>query len=338
MIAWLKLSDAQRKASIQQTADNLAMQAKAVEKDWWVTLTLKVLFNSKYAEHLLFKGGTSLSKGWKLVERFSEDIDIALAAEAFGLTHHENPSKTFVEKLKKKGCEFASNELKQELEFQFAAIGVPKGMIMIDAAPVKPDRPDTDPQTLFVRYPSLFDSSSYLREFVQIEVSVRSMKEPFSKVKIQSLLNEYFPNEAAYPETPFDVVTVEAQRTFLEKAFLLHEEFSRPDKAKIRAERMSRHLYDLERMMDSSVSVEALSNDKLYNAIILHRKNYSRLSWVDYATLERHTISFLPPQEFIELYRIDYEMMKEQMIYGEAIEFDLLMKRLNTLLERFRGK
>lgn len=76
MIGWLKLNEEQRKASLEQAAVKAGMQVKAVEKDWWVTLTLKTLFNSKHSEHLLFKGGTSLSKGWKLVERFSEDIDL----------------------------------------------------------------------------------------------------------------------------------------------------------------------------------------------------------------------------------------------------------------------
>ena len=336
MIEWLRLADAQRKLTLGQAAQSLVMQAKAVEKDWWVTLALKVIFNSKYSEHLLFKGGTSLSKGWKLVERFSEDIDIALAAEAFGITHQENPSKTFVEKLKKKGCEFTSNELKKELELQFVAIGVPGGMISVEAAPVKSNMPDTDPQTLFVKYPSLFDTNSYLAEQVKIEVSVRSMKEPFSKVKIQSMLSEYFPNEG-YPEPPFDVLAVEAQRTFLEKIFLLHEEFLKPNRSKIRSERMSRHLYDLERMMDSDAGIQALSNDKLYRAVIMHRQNYSRLSWVDYTTLERDKVSFLPPKEFMELYEKDYKVMKEEMIYGEAVGFDLLIGRLNILQERIRG-
>lgn len=336
MIDWLKLSEEQRKISLQQAARIAGLtQIKAVEKDWWVTLSLKALFNSKYSGHMLFKGGTSLSKCWKLIERFSEDIDIALAAEAFGLTNQENPSKTFVEKLRKKGCEFTSNELKKDLEFQFIALGVPEGMISIEAAPINPKMPDTDPQTLYVKYPSLFDVNPYLAEQVKIEVSVRSMKEPFSKSKIQSILNEYFPNPA-YNETPFDVVAVEAHRTFLEKAFLLHEEFLRPDKMKIRSERMSRHLYDLERMMDNAAGADALSDDELYSAIIRHRENYARLSWVDYTTLLRDKVSFLPPKEFIESYRKDYEVMKEQMIYGATPAFDELIERLNTLLKRFR--
>ncbi|MEP7080911.1 MAG: nucleotidyl transferase AbiEii/AbiGii toxin family protein [Ginsengibacter sp.] len=78
MTGWLNLTDEQRRISIDQAAIRSGITAKAIEKDWWVTLTLKALFETPYAEYFIFKGGTSLSKGWKLIERFSEVIDIAL--------------------------------------------------------------------------------------------------------------------------------------------------------------------------------------------------------------------------------------------------------------------
>lgn len=337
MTDWLKLNNEQRRASLEQAALNAGMQVKAVEKDWWVTLTLKALFTSKYKDYMIFKGGTSLSKCWKLIERFSEDIDIGLDSSAFGIKYKENPTGRFVKQLKKAGCDFTSNELKADLEKQFKALGVSKGIIKIEAAPVRTDMPDTDPQTLFVHYPSLFDADKYMADVVKIEVSVRSMKEPFSIVPVQSLLTEYFPN-AAYPETPFGVTVVDPHRTFLEKMFLLHEEFIRPDTSKIRSERMSRHLYDLERMMDKDAGIKALADSELYVAIIKHRESYSRLSWVDYSTHGKDTIYFLPPPPFTAAYNKDYETMQMVMIYGESPSFDNLIKRLNELLERFRTK
>ena len=71
MISWLQLTDEQRKTSVDQASLQSGITAKAIEKDWWVTLTLKALFESAFAKHLVFKGGTSLSKCWKLIERFS---------------------------------------------------------------------------------------------------------------------------------------------------------------------------------------------------------------------------------------------------------------------------
>ena len=82
MIAWLSLNDEQRRITLEQASIRSGIQPKAIEKDWWVTLSLKALFSSEYAQYCIFKGGTSLSKGWKLIQRFSEDIDIALDPEA----------------------------------------------------------------------------------------------------------------------------------------------------------------------------------------------------------------------------------------------------------------
>lgn len=337
MTEWLKLSEQNQKSLLEQIEYTEGIPAKAVEKDLWVTLALKALFTSKYKDYLIFKGGTSLSKCWKLIERFSEDIDIILDSEAFGMKYEENPSNTYIKRLKRAGCEFTSNELKQELEKQFVKLGVPAPMIKVDAEPVKEDMPDTDPQTLLIYYPSLFESHEYLTDVVKIEVSVRSLKEPKATINVQSLLSEF--SRSAYTEVPFEVLAVEPQRTFLEKIFLLHEEFQKPDIAKVRSQRMSRHLYDLERMMDKDAGSNAMANVELYETIIKHRSTYSKLQGIDYNLHKRETISFIPPVHVIEAYNKDYETMRAVMIYGDdAPNFEDLIKRLNVLLERFRNK
>lgn len=337
MISWLQLTDEQRKTSVGQASLQTGISAKAIEKDWWVTFTLKALFQSVYAEYLVFKGGTSLSKCWKLIERFSEDIDIALDPEAFEMRYVENPTKGHIERLKRKGCAFTSTKLKTELEKQFINLGLAKGSIKIEAEPIPVKFPDTDPQTLHVKYRSLYDGNDYIADEVKIEVSVRSLKNPFATKPVESILHETFPNPA-YAETPFPVAVVEPGKTFLEKVFLLHEEFLKPDIAKIRAERMSRHLYDLSKMINTEVEQAALSDDELYNRLIKHRKWYSRLSWIDYETLKPVTLSFLPTAEVIETYRQDYKKMQEQMIYGDADDFNILIEKLNELQEKFRRK
>ncbi|HUC81917.1 MAG TPA: nucleotidyl transferase AbiEii/AbiGii toxin family protein [Flavisolibacter sp.] len=93
MIGWLQLTDDQRRTTLSQAASQSGIQAKAIEKDWWVTLTLKALFTSAYASHMVFKGGTSLSKCWQLINRFSEDIDIALDPAAFNMEYVEVPQR-----------------------------------------------------------------------------------------------------------------------------------------------------------------------------------------------------------------------------------------------------
>lgn len=247
MVQWLQLSDEQRRTTIEQASVNSGITSKAIEKDWWVTLVLKAIFQTPYANHLLFKGGTSLSKSWKLIERFSEDIDIAIDREYLGFGGKLTVSQ--IKRLKRKACTFTSTTLKYALEQELIQLGVPPEMVTVSAADVPANRPDTDPQELRVVYPSLYDPISYIADSVKIEVGARSLKEPWSTRSIQSLLSEYFDN-TMYTEIPFSVPTVEPVRTFLEKAFLLHEEFSKAAE-NIRHIRMSRHLYDLERLMDT---------------------------------------------------------------------------------------
>lgn len=333
MIAWLKLTDEQRKTSLEQAAQNSGINNKAIEKDWWVTLTLKALFQSQYNEHLVFKGGTSLSKCWKLIERFSEDIDIGLSPEAIGMEYKTSPTGTFVQNLKKKGCAFVSNDLKSELEKQFKTMGIAEGLIKIEANELPADHPDTDPQTLYIHYKSLFDPNPYLADSVKIEVSVRSLKDPFASCTVRSLLNEHFPNKA-YEEEAFAVNATEAHRTFLEKLFLLHEEFAKTDQEKIRYNRMSRHLYDLERMMDKEPEPRVIADTEFFQTILHHRKHYTPVRGLDYEALTLNTLEFIPPDFISKRYEDDYAIMREQMIYGEVPEFKGLINRMMELKER----
>jgi hypothetical protein len=338
MIGWLlNLTDEQRRETLAQAAQESGMRAEVVEKDWWVTLTLKALFSTPYAQHMVFKGGTSLSKCWHLITRFSEDIDIALSPEAFEMKYEETPSKGYVKKLKRKGCAFTSNELKNAVENRLLALGVPEGMLTITAAPVPEDFPDTDPQTIFIKYPSLYDPLAYIPDSVKIEVSVRSLNTPHTQRNIQSVLNEFFP-QPVYGETPFPVSVVEARKTFLEKAFLLHEEFKKPDRSRIRAERMSRHIYDLASMAHTEIELAALADHKLYEELITHRKWYTGYTYLDYESLGHSLIEFVLPDDLKEVYRKDYQTMQEQMIYGDTKGFDELLETLNLLQRRFRLK
>ena len=337
MINWLSLNDEQRKASIAEVEYNTGIIAKAIEKDWWVTLTLKALFQCAYAKHMVFKGGTSLSKCWKLISRFSEDIDIGLAPEAFTMKYEKNPSKSYVEKLKRAGCVFTSTTLKTELEAQFKSLGLPADTVSIVADPIPEERPDTDPQTLHVKYKSLYDPNPYIADEVKIEVSVRSLLAPYSQVAVQSMLTLENPSEA-YPEIPFLIDAVVPRKTFLEKVFLLHEEFGKPDTTRIRSERMSRHLYDLVSMMDTEIEKQALTDHELYDSIIAHRESYQRIPWVNYQTLGHKTIAFLPPEDLTDLYKKDYQTMQEQMIYNQSPTYDQLIERLTRLQEKFRNK
>lgn len=335
MIGWLSLTDVQRRASLEQASVRSGIMAKAIEKDWWVTLSLKALFQTEFAKFCIFKGGTSLSKGWKLIERFSEDIDIALDPAAFGMEYVKAPTHSYVKKLKRAGCQFTSTTLKDAIANSFVNLGITNAIeIVVDE--VLPHLPDKDPQTLFIRYTSLYDPHPYLADEVKMEFSVRSLKEPFANVSIQSLLNEFFPNPI-YSEVPFEVVAVEPRKTLLEKAFLLHEKFSFGYPEAIKDDRQSRHIYDLVQLMESPAGEEALTDTSLYNTLLEHRRHYVRLSGLDYDTLKKTTLNFVPSIESVLLYfQDDYATMQGSMIYGNSHSFEDLLLRLKILNGKFR--
>lgn len=333
MTEWLKLSNEDRLISLQQANIKSGISAKVIEKDWWVTLVLKAIFEGNHATHLSFKGGTSLSKAWHLIERFSEDIDLAIDRQFLGFT--DPLSKSAVKRLKRAACEFTSNDLKAHLEQRLSDLGVSSGVITVTAEPVREDFPDTDPQVLWIDYPPLLDKVDYLPDRVKLEVSARSLNEPSAERPIISLLGEYMPGFPWSGES-FMVPTVEPKRTFMEKAFLLHEEFLRPVD-KIVYLRMSRHLSDLERLMDTDHASAALADFKYYEAIVEHRRQLIFKTGVNYDTHYPATINFIPPEGILAAFEQDYILMKEQMFYGDNHKtFALIIERLKELLDVFK--
>ena len=338
MIGWLhKLDDDARRTSLNQASIKSGITPKAIEKDWWVTLVLQLLFSSKHAPYFAFKGGTSLSKGWGIIDRFSEDIDIALSSEAFGKEYIENPTKTFVEQLRRAGCLFTSKEITDELKNQFVKIQIPEHHYSIEAEAVPADMPDTDPQTIYVNYTSLFDPNPYLPDRVKIEFSVRSQREPNDSRKMQTLLNHYFPNEI-YGAEAFPVTTIQPDRTLIEKILLLHEEYNREDESKMRTYRMSRHYYDLFRINLLPEYSKALSDKQFIDDIIEHRKSYSRLRHFDYSTLCIGNISIIPSTPILTALQNDYEDMTKEMMYGQVPTFSEMMETAKNIQDRFNQK
>ncbi len=334
MTEWLKLSDEDRLISIQQASAKSGIATKVIEKDWWVTLVLKALFQLEFTPYLSFKGGTSLSKGWGLIGRFSEDIDLAIERGFLGFG--EELTKSAVKRLKRTACEFTSTALKDTLAKELLALDVPEDAFEITADPVPETLKDTvDPQTLRIAYRPLIGPVQYIDDHVKVEVSARSLNEPAVERLIHSLLGEYMPG-FTWSGEPFPVPTVEPKRTFMEKAFLLHENFLQPAE-KIGYHRMSRHLYDLERLMDTEHASTALADPSYYQKIVAHRRQFIFKSGVDYDTHQPDTIHFLPPATVQKAFKEDYLLMREQMIYDpESKSFAVIIERLTVMLEYFR--
>ena len=270
------LNNEQKLSVLNQVNVKNGQDLQTIEKDWWVTQVLRVLFSQPYAEHLSFKGGTSLSKAWNIIERFSEDIDIAISREFLGFAGELSRTQVS-DKLRRAACSFVREKMQNDVREGLIAMGITpeKFSVHVNITPVS----TTDPEVIYVDYQSALPNSEYIAHTVKVEVGGRSMFEPLQSVMLSSIIDETFPN-AAFVESPFAVSVVRPERTFLEKVMLLHEEFAKP-MAEVRTERMSRHLYDLERMLHTDIAERALNDEKLYRAVVEHRRKFVNLKGFD---------------------------------------------------------
>lgn len=336
MKLWLNNTIEDRLYMLQKAAkDHPGINQLAIEKDWWVMVTLKALFKTTCADSLIFKGGTSLSKGFQIIERFSEDIDLAISHSFFGI---DKTSKSQREKLRKMARVFVHDTLSSELDARLQEMGVSGYQIenvthQLDKdGNLKAIDSDKDPTVILLHYDSVVEGSvDYIPPRVKIEISCLSMDEPTEVREIQSYIADSFKEE---DETLASIRTVLPSRTFLEKIFLLAEEFQ---KDKPRHVRMSRHLYDLERLMDSEYGCKALADRGLYDAIVEHRRTYYALKYVDYDKHDPQAICFVPPVDVQELWAADYADMKRYFIYGSSLPFEQLISRIKELQERVRN-
>jgi len=332
-VEFLKLQEQERAEVFRQINKKVNLNEVAVEKDWWVTAVLRALFALPYAENLSFKGGTSLSKCYNLIERFSEDVDIAINREFFGFLGDTFTIKQISKNLRKATCKFIRNDLQFDLVRQMEADGIPADLfsVKMNITPVT----TIDPEKVFVEYKSVFNASPYIKNTVILEIGGRSMKEPLKKVEIQSFVDKHF-TQANFAEKSFEVNSVVPERTFLEKVCLLHEEFSKVNE-QVRVERMSRHIYDLAKMIDTPIADNALKNKDLFQSIIAHRRMFIALKDFDYETLNPTTINIIPPDSIIDLWKEDYEKMQRTMIFKETLIFDEVISKITKLNKKIRG-
>jgi predicted nucleotidyltransferase component of viral defense system len=326
----LKLPEQERAEVFRQIRNKIGLNEVAAEKDAWVTAVLRALFSLPYAESISFKGGTSLSKCWNLIQRFSEDVDIAINREYFGFQGETFTIREISKKMRKACCKFCRNTLQYDLTKQMIADGIPANLFSISMNIT--DVTTIDPEKIFIEYKSVFNEISYIKNTVILEINGRSMKDPLEKVEIQSFIDEIFP-QTVFAEKPFEINVVAPERTFLEKVCLLHEEFAKKDQEKIRVNRMSRHLYDITQMLDTPIAEKALTNTNLYKHIIAHRRMFQAMKDFDYDTLFPDKINIIPPESVISKWEDDYERM-QAMIYGESPSFATMIDKIKQLNER----
>ncbi|WP_212123036.1 nucleotidyl transferase AbiEii/AbiGii toxin family protein [Bacteroides pyogenes] len=327
---YFQLSNEQQQMVLTQAANKTGLPVQAVEKDLWVTVVLQMVFTLPVGNHLVFKGGTSLSKVWKVIRRFSEDIDLAIDPSIWGF--EGNLTKKQIKRLRKASSIFVRDELCQSLQEAITETGMGK-WLQVEADPDgEGDGTYPEPRVIHIRYQSLFDEDlPYLHSEVKLEVGARSLLEPTAEAAVTSVLEDALPISTTVKQVM--IPTALAEKTFLEKAFLLHELFS--SQSSKEANRNSRHLYDLAQMMNTDIAARAIANDELWNTIHHHRELFTSMGGVDYTPDIRKRIRLLPPDDVIDNWRKDYKDMQSSMIYGGKTTFEELMRKVEELENMF---
>jgi len=337
MDTFVQLKPEDRRTAFVQAAAARQLSPEIVEKDFWVCWTLKELFGlPAIGEHLIFKGGTSLSKVFKVIERFSEDIDVSIDRAFLGFGGVNEPEaggsnkekQRRIEALKAACQEKIANELKPALE-QVIGTKLRKD----DTWRLRPDTTDPDQQTLLFDYPSAMPTAgaSYVRQMVKIEMGARADHWPCEARSVTPYVAEEFPH--AFQKSICAVKVLSVERTFWEKATILHAEYHRPaDKAM--PERFSRHYCDFYEMIRRSVDASAVAKLDLLARVAQHKSLFFRTSWAHYAEAVQGSLRIMPPEHRVKALREDYSKM-QQMFFGEPPGFDDILALLRQWESEF---
>ncbi|MBX2923340.1 MAG: nucleotidyl transferase AbiEii/AbiGii toxin family protein [Chitinophagaceae bacterium] len=239
--------------------------------------------------------------------------------------------QTGYQKLRRKSFQFITEVFTEELKNKFAELGFKDVTIKYREV----ENHDQDPLIIEIYYNKLTETDAYLKPGILVEVGCRSLKEPFTQRTFGTFVSEIY-KDNPFIDRPITIPVVNPERTFLEKVFLLHEEFQKPQD-KIRVERLSRHLYDIEKLSHTEFAKIALRDAELYNTIVRHRSKFAAISGIDYANHSPGKINFIPPDTIIKKWEADYEEMKGSMIYGQPLDFDELISRLTELQKRINS-
>ncbi|MCX5855827.1 MAG: nucleotidyl transferase AbiEii/AbiGii toxin family protein [Deltaproteobacteria bacterium] len=331
MDQFVRLSGDERRLYFVQTAERMQLSPQIIEKDFWVCWTLRELFAlPDIGSMLIFKGGTSLSKAYRLIERFSEDVDVSMDRAGLGFDDEASDPEAVIsgkerrrriDRIKEACQEKIVDELRPMMFKTIeAALGNAQGWLLTV------DEDDPDRQTLLYAYPSSLPETTgaYIRPAVKIEMGARSDHWPSEQVRIAPYVAEQFP--VAFETTDFIVKVLAAERTFWEKATLLHAEYHRPPDKEIPL-RLSRHYYDTSRLILSGIGEKATGHLELLQRVVEHKKVFFPSGWAYYDEAIRGSLRVTPHPGRIRQIEEDYDKMRE-MFFAEPPVFAEVLRIL----------
>lgn len=335
MDTFATMGPADRKAYFDETASRRNSTNTAIEKDFWVCWCLKRLFELHDVPELCFKGGTSLSKVFRLINRFSEDIDISLDRAALGFEGKRDLANPELSGNKRKQLD---RELRAAIEKAVAESILPKleagfhAALGSDGWSLAVSEAENEEMTLVFNYPAAMEYGSYLRPQIKIEFG-RGDQQPSERYQIKPYVAEEFPDVFVTPDV--EVPVLDCERTFWEKVTLLHAENHRPDPTKLKS-RMSRHWSDVASISTHSrFATEQLSLE-LLRQVVAFKQTHFPAGWARYETAVPGTLNIVPNPELEKVLREDYKQMSE-MFWSAPVSFDDVMGRLEKLQQEINS-
>ncbi len=339
MNAFACLSDDDRLAYFERVTDQMGLVIEFVEKDFWVCWILKQLFLLEgIGKHLTFKGGTSLSKVYNVIKRFSEDVDISIERDYLGYSGDNDPEKSSSNKEKKRriaGLQQACQETIIKIIMPGLKNSIADVLHDINTWNICLDPADSDQQTILFQYPSVFlnESSTYLRPVVKVELGARSDHWPVEQSQVISYVAQHVKNAMA--DQIVCVRVLSAERTFWEKATILHMLYHQPDD-RVTPTRMSRHYYDTYKISKTSILERALNQSELLQRVAEHKNIFFSAAWAKYEEANFGTLRLAPKADRVKLLKEDYLQMSE-MFFEKPPTFDQIINELKILEARING-
>ena len=336
MDEFAKLPSDERRLYFEQAAAQLGMSAQIIEKDFWVCWSLRRLFSlDEFRNHLTFKGGTTLSKVYRVIERFSEDIDVAIERSFLGFGGDNEPEKGRSGKEKqrridrlKEACQAAvADRLQPQLQETITAVLGDDGGWNLSI-----DSKDPDQQSLLFHYPPAIKGSlsPYFAASVKIDLGARSDHFPVENATVTPYLSDVIPESLSNSQTSVRVLT--AARTFWEKVTILHMLHHQPEGKKI-APRMSRHYYDVFQLSQSCVRQQALDAMDLLERVAEFKRVFFQAAWAKYDDARSGTLRLIPAEQIIGPLTRDYAEM-QPMFFSSPPPFEQILGHLPELENR----
>lgn len=333
MDSFAKKQSAERREIFQEAASRRDVLPIVIEKDFWVCWTLKRLFTApQLAPYITFKGGTSLSKSYGLIERFSEDIDLTISREVSPLNKVKNPMEggitgnervRRIEALKETAQRFVGETILGCLTAQMTE-ALERG----DDWQLLIDSDDPDRQTVLFYYPqTATETTGYVKPTIKLEFGARGGTEPQNETPIRPYVSEEFPS--LFQEATCCPVTLSVTRSFWEKVTILH---ALCHGSKMR-DRMSRHYYDTFMMDQKGVTEEALTDTALLDLVVQNKAIFFRDPRASYDTAKIGTLRLVPEGKTLQALKKDYKAMKE-MFMTHFPSFDDIIERLIILEQK----